>query len=328
MHPFVYEGAADTRAASEAVAREPGARFLAGGTTLIDLMKLTVERPARVVDINALPLRSIEEQADGSLRIGALVRNGDLAEHALVRSRYPVLAQALLAGASAQVRNMATTAGNLMQRTRCYYFRDPASACNKRSPGSGCPAQDGYNRIHAVLGTSEHCIATHASDMAVALAALDATLRIDGPSGERSVPLTQFYSAPGTEPARETVLEHGELITAVDVPALPWAARSLYLKVRDRASFAFALASAAVALDTDAGHIREARIALGGVATIPWRAAQAEQALAGRPLDAAAYRAAAETALAGAVPRKHNAFKVELAQRTLIRALSLAGEMS
>lgn len=328
MHPFVYEDAADTRAACDAVAREPDARFLAGGTTLIDLMKLTVERPTRVVDINALPLQSIEELADGSLRIGALVRNGDLADHALVRSRYPMLAQALLAGASTQVRNMATAAGNLMQRTRCYYFRDPASACNKRSPGSGCPAQDGYNRIHAVLGTSEHCIATHASDMAVALAALDATLRIDGPSGERSVPLTQFYSAPGTEPARETVLEHGELITAVDVPALPWAARSLYLKVRDRGSFAFALASAAVALDTDAGHIREARIALGGVATIPWRAAEAEQVLAGRPLDAAAYRAAAEAALAGAAPRKHNAFKVELARRTLIRALSLAGEMS
>lgn len=328
MHPFVYEGAANTRAASDAVARDPQARFLAGGTTLVDLMKLDVERPSRIVDINALPLTSIEERPDGSVRIGALVRNGTLADHALVRSRYPVLAEALLAGASAQVRNMATTAGNLMQRTRCYYFRDPASACNKRSPGSGCPARDGYNRIHAVLGTSEHCIATHASDMAVALTALDAAVRIDGPGGARSVPLTQFYLPPGTEPARESVLEHGELITAVDVPPLPWATRSLYLKVRDRASFAFALASAAVALDIDGGRIHAARVALGGIATIPWRAPDAEQALAGRPLGPEAYQAAADAALAGAAPREHNAFKVELAKRTLVRALTRAGELS
>jgi xanthine dehydrogenase YagS FAD-binding subunit len=328
VQPFAYEAAADASSATNVAAREPGARFLAGGTTLVDLMKLGVEQPSRVVDINALPMAAIEPLANGGLRIGATVRNSALADHALVRARYPVLVQAVLAGASPQVRNMASTAGNLLQRTRCYYFRDTASPCNKRRPGAGCAALAGYNRIHAVLGTSEHCIATHASDMAVALVALDATVRITGPRGDRAVPLTEFYVEPGADAGRESVLGHGELITAVDVPALPWATRSLYLKVRDRASYAFALASAAVALDIDDGRIRAARIALGGVATTPWRASDAEHVLAGRPPGTDAYGAAADTALAGAVTRKHNAFKIELAKRTLVRALARAAAIA
>jgi len=316
-------------AADEAMARDAagaaGARYLAGGTTLVDLMKLHVERPEVVVDINPLPLTRIEELPDQVVRVGAMARNSDMAHHDLIRLRYPVLSQAILAGASAQVRNMATTGGNLLQRTRCYYFRDTAAACNKREPGSGCAALDGYNRIHAVLGTSDHCIATHSSDMCVALAALDAVVRLSGPRGERTVPITEFHLVPGDRPERETVLEPGELITAVDVPPLPFARRSAYVKVRDRASYAFALASAAVALDVRDGTIRDARIALGGVATKPWRARYAERLLAGRRAEPSSYRAAAEAALAGAVPRTHNGFKIELAKRTIARALARAG---
>ena len=318
--------AADEQTAREAAAA--GARYLAGGTTLIDLMKLHVERPPAIVDINPLQLTQIEALDDGSVRVGAMVRNSDMAHHDLIRTRYPLLSQAILAGASAQVRNMATTGGNLLQRTRCYYFRDTASACNKREPGSGCGAIGGFNRIHAVLGTSEHCIATHPSDMCVALAALDAIVRVRGRRGERTIPLTDFHVLPGDHPERETVLDAGDLIMAVDIPALPFARRSVYVKVRDRASYAFALASAAVALDLHDGTIDEARIALGGVATKPWRAREAERGLAGRRADAASFRAAAEAAMSGAVAHAHNGFKIELAKRTLVRALTRAGAMT
>jgi len=321
MQPFTYTTVADANAATRLAVADPRARYLAGGTTLVDLMKLDVEQPTQLIDITGLPLDEITALSDGGLRIGAMVRNSDLAHNELVRARYPMLSQAVLAGASGQVRNMATTAGNLLQRTRCFYFRDTATPCNKREPGSGCSALDGYNRIHAVLGTSAHCIATHPSDMAVALVALDARVRVVGPAGERVVSLGALHRLPGDRPDRETTLEPGELIIAVDVPPLAFASRSLYLKVRDRASFAFALASAAVAVDVRDGTVRDARIALGGVGTKPWRAAGAEEALRGRRAGRDAYRAAADAALAGAVPRAHNAFKIELAKRTLVRAL-------
>lgn len=324
MQPFTFTSAQDVRAATSAAAAEPRARFLAGGTTLIDLMKLDVEQPVQVIDITRLPLAQIIELPDGTLRVGALVRNADLAHNERVRARYPVLSQALLAGASGQLRNMATTAGNLLQRTRCLYFRDTATPCNKREPGSGCSAIHGLNRGHAILGTSTSCIATHPSDMSVALVALDARVRVLGPRGERVIPATELHRLPGDHPEIETTLEQGELITAVDIPALPFAKRSLYLKVRDRASFAFALASAAVALDIEQGTVREARIALGGVGTKPWRSREAEDALRGRGAGSDAYHAAADAALANAVPRKHNAFKIELARRTLVRALRRA----
>jgi xanthine dehydrogenase YagS FAD-binding subunit len=321
MQPFSYTVAEDARAAA-VLGAERGTRFLAGGTTLVDLMKLDVEQPTRLVDITALPLADITPLPDGGLRIGAMARNTDVAHHEIVRAQYPVLSQALLAGASGQLRNMATTGGNLLQRTRCIYFRDTTMPCNKREPGSGCSALHGYNRQHAVLGTSEACIATHPSDMAVALVALDARVRLLGPSEERVVALVDFHTMPEDHPERESVLRPGELITAIEVPALPFASRSLYLKVRDRASFAFALASAAVAVDVRDGIIRGARIALGGIATKPWRSREAERALAGQRATGETYRRAAEAALAGAVPREHNAFKIELAKRTLVRALS------
>jgi len=327
VNPFRYAAATDGGEARDA-AQATGARFLAGGTTLVDLMKLHVERPSVLVDVNALPLTLVEELPDGSVRVGAMVRNSDLAHHELIRSRFPVLSQAILAGASAQIRNMATTGGNMLQRTRCYYFRDTAEPCNKREPGSGCAAIDGCNRIHAVLGTSDHCIATHPSDMCVALAALDALVRIEGLRRERVVPFTDFHVLPGDRPERETVLDRGELITAVDIPPLTYGRRSVYVKVRDRASYAFALAAAAVALDIRDGAIADARIALGGVATKPWRAREAERVIVGRPPDAASFRAAADAALAGAVPRRNNAFKIELAKRTLVRALTRAGALA
>jgi xanthine dehydrogenase YagS FAD-binding subunit len=332
MRPFDYSAATDVAEATQLVALSPRTRFIAGGTTLVDLMKLGVETPNRLVDINGLGARnaSMNEVAalpDGGLRIGALVRNSDLAWSTVVKERYPVLSEALLAGASGQIRNMASVGGNLMQRTRCYYFRDTAMPCNKREPGSGCSAIDGHNRIHAVLGTSSQCIATSPGDMPVALAALDATVRVTGPQGERSIPLVDFHLLPGAHPERETVLRQGEMITAVDVPALPWARRSHYRKVRDRASYAFALASAAVALDLDGTRVRGARVALGGVGTKPWRSREAEQALVGQPATPAAFRAAAEEALRGAKAYGENGFKIELAKRTLVRALTTVAGM-
>ncbi len=332
MRPFEYSSATDIADATRLVAASPNTRFIAGGTTLVDLMKLNVETPSRLVDINRLGARhaymnEVAPLPDGGLRIGALVRNSDLAWSTVVKERYPVLSEALLAGASGQIRNMATVGGNLMQRTRCYYFRDTAMPCNKREPGSGCSAIEGHNRIHAVLGTSAQCIATSPGDMPVALAALDAQVRVSGPQGERSIPVTDFHLQPGAHPERDTVLRQGEMITAVDVPALPWARRSHYRKVRDRASYAFALASAAVALDLDGTRIRDARVALGGIATKPWRSREAERALVGQVATPAAFRAAAEEALRGAKAQSENGFKIELAKRTLVRALTTVTAM-
>jgi len=322
VRPLEYQRASTVDDAVRLLAADPYARFLGGGTNLVDLMKYGVEEPSRLVDIGRLPLTRIEPLAGGGLRIGALVRNSDLAEDPRVVQGYPVLSQALLNGASPQLRNMATTGGNLLQRTRCYYFYDTAFPCNKRSPGSGCPAIAGQNRIHAILGQSESCIAVHPSDMAVALAALDAIVRVQGPTGARAIPIGEFHRLPGTTPNVDTNLRHGELIVAVDVPASPVAARSLYLKVRDRASYAFALVSAAVALHAPSGSIEQARIALGGVAHKPWRALDAERVLQGRAPDAAAFRQAADVALQGAHGYEHNAFKIELAKRTIVRALT------
>ena len=300
-------------------------RFIAGGTTLVDLMKLDVEQPKQVVDINGLDLTKVSRNPDGSLRIGALVRNSDLAHDPEVLKSYPVLSQALLSGASGQLRNMATTSGNLLQRTRCTYFRDTAfAACNKREPGSGCAAIEGNNRIHAVLGTSEHCIATHPSDMAVAMTALEARIHVIGVNGEREIAISDFYKLPGTTPNIENALEPGDLITYVTLPASPAAARSHYLKLRDRASYEFALASAAVVVEMDGNRIRKARLALGGVGTRPWRAEKAEQLLVGKPAEEAHFKTAAEAALQGAKPYRDNGFKIELARRCIVRALTVA----
>jgi xanthine dehydrogenase YagS FAD-binding subunit len=305
-------------------------RFIAGGTTLVDLMKLTVEQPQLLVDINPLPLTKIEKLPGGGLRIGALVRNSDLAWDADVQKSYAVLSQALLSGASPQLRNMATTGGNLLQRTRCAYFREPSAGtpggygCNKRAPGTGCAALDGHNRTHAILGVSEHCIATHPSDMCVAMAALEAVIQVEGPKGKRTIAFADFHKLPGDTAHIENALEPGELVTYVDLPRLPEGARSAYLKLRDRASYEFALASAAVVAQVEGGHIRLVRVAMGGVGTKPWRSHEAEAALEGKPADAAHFRAAAEAALAGAKPRPENAFKVELARRCLVRTLKMA----
>jgi xanthine dehydrogenase YagS FAD-binding subunit len=327
MNSFSYVRVTDVQAAL----REGGAagsRFLGAGTNLLDLMKGGVERPQRLIDITRLPLAAIAELPDGGLRLGAMATNSDAANHPLVRTRYPLLTQALLAGASPQLRNMATVGGNLLQRTRCYYFYDTAfSACNKRKPGSGCAALEGYNRIHAILGASDQCIAVHPSDMAVALAALDASVRVRGPHGERAIPMREFHRLPGNTPQRDTNLEHGELITAVDLPAASFT-RAHYLKLRDRASYAFALVSVAAALQMDGGNVRAARIALGGVAHKPWRAAEAEALLAGTALQADVLRKAAAAAVEGARPYRYNAFKVELAQRAVVRALQTAGGMA
>lgn len=325
MRAFAYKRAPSIAGALSLGSEIPDTAFVAGGTTLIDLVKLDVMRPARLVDINRLPLDRIDSLPDGGLRLGALVRNSDLAWHDAVKARYPVLSQALLSGASAQLRNMATTGGNLMQRTRCPYFRDNVSACNKREPGSGCAAREGYNRIHAVLGTSESCIATHPSDMCVALAVLDATIHLQAPEGrERAIPFADFHLLPGNTPEREHALQPGELITAVTLPPPPAGARQHYLKLRDRESFEFALASAAVLVTREGDHIREARVALGGVATKPWRSAAAEAALRGKPASAATFAAAADAALREARPHEHNAFKIPLARQALARALSAA----
>jgi xanthine dehydrogenase YagS FAD-binding subunit len=321
MKPFQYVKGASADAAIRAVSSTPGAVFYAGGTTLVDLMKIDVMTPDALVDIRRLPLASIDVDEAGA-HVGANVSNSQLAWHPAIRERYPVLSEAILAGASTQLRNMASTAGNIMQRTRCPYFRDVHSACNKRQPGSGCAALQGVNRMHAILGASGKCIAVYPSDMAAALAVLNAVVRTQKPDGSiRMIPFNGFHLLPGETPERETVLEHGELITHVDLPPLPGAWHSHYLKVRDRASYEFALVSAALALELDGGMIRAARVALGGVATRPWRCPGAEQVLAGqRPTDEV-FRAAADAALKGAVPQKHNAFKVELAKRTLVRAL-------
>jgi xanthine dehydrogenase YagS FAD-binding subunit len=327
MSPFSYVSVTKNGEAIDAVGGTRGAAFLAGGTNLVDEMKLGVRSPGHLVDISRLPLARIEELPGGGLRIGAMVRNAELAWDERVRQRYPVLSQAILAGATAQLRNMASTGGNLLQRTRCTYYRSTHYACNKRNPGSGCAALEGHNRSHAILGTSEKCIATHPSDMAVAMAALDAVVHISGPAGERTVKLNDFYVPYGDDPAKENVLNPGELITAVELPSLPFAKPSHYEKVRDRASFEFALASAAVALDVQDKTIRAARIALGGVATKPWRAGEAERALVDKPATEDSFRAAAELALRGAKPQKHNAFKVDLAKRTLVRALMTAAAL-
>jgi len=326
MRPFTYSSVKTVDEAIKAYGAAPDTCFIGGGTNLLDLMKMGTERPARLVDINRLPLTSIEEHGAG-IRIGALVSNTDAASHPLIRSRYPVLSEAILAGASQQLRNMATTGGNLLQRTRCYYFYDPSyKECNKRSPGSGCAAKDGFNRIHAILGASSECIAVHPSDMCVALAALDAVVQVTGPKGERSIPFSEFHRLPGNTPQLDTNLHPGELITAVDLPNVPYARRSTYLKVRDRNSYAFALVSVAAVLDLDGGTVREARIALGGVAHKPWRATKTEKALAGKKLDEDTLRAAAAAELEGAKTYEHNAFKVELARRSIVRAVMTAAE--
>jgi xanthine dehydrogenase YagS FAD-binding subunit len=328
MRDFAYSRASDTASAIAQLGADPDARFIGGGTNLVDLMKYQVEEPGRLIDISRLPLNQIEELPGGGVRVGALARNSDMANHALIRERFPVLSEALLAGASPQLRNLATAGGNLMQRTRCYYFYDVGFAeCNKRKPGSGCAARDGFNRIHAILGASEQCIATNPSDMNVALAALGAVVRVEGPKGAREIPIAGFHRLPGTTPHIDTNLQHGELITAIDLAAVPGSGQWFsYIKVRDRNSYAFALVSAAAVLDIADGKIRSARLALGGVAHKPWRVPEAEHALAGKPPGEAAYRQAAEILVRGAKPFPHNAFKVELAKRTAVRAMTVAAQ--
>jgi len=329
MQAIYYDRATDVAHALR-LAQQPGAMFIGGGTNLLDLMKGDVERPQRLVDITHIGgLDHITELPDGGLRIGALVRNSDCANHALVRQRYPLLSQALLAGASPQLRNMATVGGNLLQRTRCPYFTDTAfEHCNKRMPGSGCGARDGYQRMHAILGASEACIAVNPSDMSVALAALEAGVQVAGPRGERRIALADFHRLPGATPQIDTTLLPGEMIVAVDLPASPFARHAHYLKVRDRASYAFALVSVAAALemDGDGRTVRQARIALGGVAHKPWRAAAAEALLVGQPLSDARSRQAAALLVAGAQARDDNRYKIEMAQRAVVRALRNAGE--
>ena len=327
MEQFGFVSARSEAQAAEAAARSATAqigasvRYVAGGTNLVDLMKLDVERPKQVVDINALEMSRIEPM-NGGLRIGALARNSDVANDATVKRDYAVLSQAILSGASPQIRNMASTAGNLLQRTRCPYFRDLAQKCNKREPGSGCDAMEGHNRMLAILGTSEHCIATNPSDQNVALMALDAVVEIRGKSGNRNVPIAEFYNLPGTTPHIETVLEPGDLITAVRLPAPVAGAKTGYLKLRDRAAYEFALASAAVVLSVSDGKVTHARVALGGVGTVPWRAREAEAVLVGQPATREQFVQAAEVALKDAKPRSENGFKVELAKRCMVHALT------
>lgn len=323
MNPFSYCRPTDVRQAV-ADASVPGARYIAGGTNLLDLMKENVERPTALIDVNDLPLTAIEETEEGGLRIGALVRNADLARDEGVRQRYPLLASALMAGASPQLRNMATTAGNLMQRTRCYYFYDVATPCNKRRPGEGCSAIGGVTRNHAILGASEHCIATHPSDMCVAMAALDATVRVLGPQGEREIPFADFHRLPGDEPQKDNTLLPGELILCVDLPPQGFAAHHSYLKLRDRLSYAFALVSVAAALELDDGRIRQARVALGGVAHKPWRDPRLEQELEGEVPGESIFHGFAQALLADARGQGANDFKIELARRAIPRALSQA----
>ncbi|HTZ02137.1 MAG TPA: xanthine dehydrogenase family protein subunit M [Xanthobacteraceae bacterium] len=324
MINFQYSRAGNVADAVRLIAAEPTAKFIAGGTNLIDLMKEEVERPTRLIDISRLPLAGVEETPGGGLRIGALVPNADLAYHPTVERRYPLLASAILAGASAQLRNMASTGGNLLQRTRCAYFYDTTTPCNKREPGTGCSAIGGHNRGHAILGTSDACIATHPSDMCVALAALDATVHVAGPAGPRAIPFADFHRLPGTTPERDTNLQAGEIVTAVELPPAGFAANHSYLKVRDRLSYAFALVSVAAALEIEGGSIKQARLALGGVAHKPWRNPDAEALLCGQPPGRAAFTQAADHVLREAKAHRHNAFKIELARRTMIRALTQA----
>jgi xanthine dehydrogenase YagS FAD-binding subunit len=324
MINFQYARANDVSDAVRQIAVDPTAKFIAGGTNLIDLMKEEVERPTRLIDISRLPLKTVEETKDGGLRIGALVPNSDLAWHPKVEQRYPLLSSAILAGASAQLRNMASTGGNLLQRTRCYYFYDTATPCNKREPGSGCSAINGVNRIHAILGTSEACIAVHPSDMCVALAALEAKVHVAGPSGERVIAFADFHRLPGDTPQRDSNLDPNEIITAVELPAQGFAANYSYLKIRDRLSYAFALVSAAAALELDGNSIKDARLALGGVAHKPWRDPAAEAALRGQAAHQATFARAAELLLREAGGFAHNAFKIDLARRVIVRALTQA----
>lgn len=321
MKPYHYEQAKDIPGAVAALAEQPNATYLAGGTNLVDLMKLEIMMPDVLVDVRRLTSDRIEETEDGGVRIGAAVTNSDLAADRTIRSRYPVLSQALLSGASGQLRNLATTGGNLLQRTRCVYFYDTTTPCNKREPGSGCSAIEGHNKDHAILGASEHCVATHPSDMAVAMTALEAFVNVHGPDGERRIPIEDLHRLPGDEPERDTTLEHGELITAVDLPPLDFAYNSKYRKVRERASYAFALVSVAAALDVEDGVVRDVRLALGGVAHKPLRATKAEEALRGEPAGEENFRAAAEIELEDARPLRENAFKVPLARNVIIRTL-------
>ncbi|MEU4465999.1 xanthine dehydrogenase family protein subunit M [Streptomyces sp. NPDC024017] len=323
MHPFSFTKAANTREALDA--GRHGGRYIAGGTTLVDLMRESVERPDTLVDISDLPMRDVTVTERGGVRIGALVTMTEAAAHPKVRSLYPVISQALELSASAQLRNMATIGGNIMQRTRCTYFRDVTADCNKREPGSGCAAQEGFNRTHAILGTSEDCVATHPSDAAVAFAALEARVHLLGPDGERQVPFADFLLRPGNTPNREQALRRGELITAVEIPALPRPLKSGYLKVRDRQSYEFALASAAVALHVRGGVIREAKVAAGGVGTVPWKLPAVERHLVGERPSESLWAAAAERAADGSRPLRHNRFKVELLKRTVERQLRVVG---
>src|SRR6185295_673398 len=324
MREFEYERAEQIEEAI-AAALAPQTKYLAGGTNLLDLMKGDFERPVRIVVINRLPLAQIVQHPNGGGRIGAMVRNSDVADHPYIREHYPLLSQALLAGASAQLRNMASVGGNLLQRTRCYYFYDTAfPSCNKRDPGTGCAARDGFNRIHAIFGASEHCVATHPSDMAVALAALDAVVEVRGHDGTRRIPIDQFYRLPEDIPAIDTTLAPGELILAVELPPSRFSAHSHYLKVRDRSSYAFALVSVAAALHQQDGKVIDARIVLGGVAHKPWRVKNAELHLIGGPLDGGAIEAAARASVEGAQPLRDNAFKIDLARRAVVQALQVA----
>lgn len=327
MEPFNYQRVGTPDAAVATLAQSPGGAFLAGGTTLVDLMKLGVETPRTLIDINRLPLEKIEV-GDTGAKIGAMARNTELAYHPDIQKRYPALSEAILSGASPQLRNMATVGGNLMQRTRCPYFRDLVSPCNKRQADSGCSAIDGFNRSAAVLGTSPKCIATHPSDMCVALAAFEAVIVVQGVKGTRRIPIQDFYIAYGDDPGRENVLERGELITAVELPAAPYFAKSAYLKVRDRASYEFALASAAVALDVSGGTIKAARVGLGGVATKPWRSVEAEKVLVGAKAEPAVFAAAADAALRNAKSYSENGFKIELIKRTLVRTLETVAALA
>jgi xanthine dehydrogenase YagS FAD-binding subunit len=324
MINFQYARANDVADAVRQIVADPSGKFIAGGTNLLDLMKEDVERPSRLIDISRLPLTRVEETADGGLQIGALMPNSDLAYHPLIAQRYPILASAILAGASAQLRNMASTGGNLLQRTRCCYFYDIATPCNKRSPGSGCSAIAGLNRMHAILGTSEACIATHPSDMCVALAALDATVHVAGPAGARAIAFADFHRLPGNTPQHDTNLRPDEMVTAIELPARGFAANYTYLKIRDRLSYAFALVSVAAALKFDGDTIKEARLALGGVAHKPWRDPSAEAVLLGQNANEATFTGAADLLLRDAKGFEHNAFKIDLARRAIVRALTQA----